>query len=537
MRSDRPNPLRIFQRPARGVPPPLAPRRGDALPGIPWSRSGALFLFAVVVLHLASGNGPAGVAGEGFERNEINVGSCEEANDGAGGGYWDSMARCGTCTDNPHCRFCLTTLRCEDDSEGGSDDQDGLLAAGGNASACHAWALDALECPALPDCNYTSCATCARAEGCVWCAALDRCLAESESEFEDCEGHVSMGGECPSPFGETTTVDGALVVRGDDQLGGGALRVSGPCRDSGCRDGGEYSLVLDGGKFDVRSGGRVALAAADTSSPNVPASDVVVQAGAGRSPVGGGGGDIFAFAGDSAAELAAGGNAGKGGSVHLAGGQASGVGSVGGAISMEGGGSASVGGDISILSGSGEVTSGKVVLASNEGRNGAASGDVFVGSGATGGANAPSGAVRMATGATAEAAAGTLQLAGGDSELGQGGDVEILGGQSTGAGTGGRILLESGEGNSVHIQTTASRFSDSGDVAIRTGSSAGGNGGDISLATGPSAEGTPGAIRLASGGTSGAADAAGGAVAIAAGDASDDGGTGGSLSLSAGAGD
>lgn len=355
----------------------------------------------------------------------------------------DSMARCGVCTDTPHCRFCLTTLRCEDDSDDGDDalPAPALLAAGGNASACHAWALDALECPALIDCGHTSCATCSRHEGCVWCGALDRCLAASDSALAPCEGQVAVGGECPLPFAETTTVDGTLVVRGDDHRGGGALRVAGPCNANGCRDDGAHSLVLDGGKFDVRSGGRVALAAADTSSPNVPASDVVVQAGAGRSLVGGSGGDLFAFAGDSAADLASGGNAGKGGGVYLAGGQATGVGSVGGSVSMEGGESASVGGGVSILSGSGEITSGKVVIASNEGRNGAASGDVVVGSGSTGGANAPSGAVRIATGATVGAAAGTLQLAGGDSELGQGGDVEILGGQSTGAGTGGRILL------------------------------------------------------------------------------------------------
>ena len=47
----------------------------------------------------------------------------------------------------------------------------------------------------------------------------------------------------------------------------------------------------------------------------------------------------------------------------------------------------------------------------------------------------------ISTGATTESAAGTLQLAGGTSEQGQGGDVDILGGQSNVAGTGGRVLI------------------------------------------------------------------------------------------------
>lgn len=50
-------------------------------------------------------------------------------------------------------------------------------------------------------------------------------------------------------------------------------------------------------------------------------------------------------------------------------------------------------------------------------------------------------AVVISTGATADSAAGTLQLQGGTSQQGQGGDVDLLGGQSTAAGTGGRILL------------------------------------------------------------------------------------------------
>lgn len=57
---------------------------------------------------------------------------------------------------------------------------------------------------------------------------------------------------------------------------------------------------MDGGRFDVVSGGSVAISAADANSPNVPASEILLQSGSGTNIVGGSGGDFYAFAGDAA---------------------------------------------------------------------------------------------------------------------------------------------------------------------------------------------------------------------------------------------
>lgn len=49
--------------------------------------------------------------------------------------------------------------------------------------------------------------------------------------------------------------------------------------------------------------------------------------------------------------------------------------------------------------------------------------------------------VVISTGTTTDSAAGALTLTGGTSAQGMGGDIDILGGQSTAAGTGGRVLI------------------------------------------------------------------------------------------------
>lgn len=90
-----------------------------------------------------------------------------------------------------------------------------------------------------------------------------------------------------------TLVDGNLVVSGDVDLGGGALHVSDSSK-------GSHSLILDGGRFDVKSSGYVAISAANTDSPNVSASEILLQSGTSTSSAGGSGGDFFAFAGDGA---------------------------------------------------------------------------------------------------------------------------------------------------------------------------------------------------------------------------------------------
>ena len=169
-------------------------------------------------------------------------------------------------------------------------------------AACHEWVLAPAACPPLLECDqHTSCATCARSQACAWCGALERCHHRSETPFVACEGQVLLPEACPYPYTETTRVEGHLAVTGDRSRGGGTLAVTGPCdRGEGCRPGGRHALVLDGGAFDVASGGRISLAAADSNNSNAPGSEIVLQAGAGTNVVGGQGGDVFAFAGDAA---------------------------------------------------------------------------------------------------------------------------------------------------------------------------------------------------------------------------------------------
>ena len=95
-------------------------------------------------------------------------------------------------------------------------------------------------------------------------------------------------------------MEGNLVLQGDAELGGGVMHVSGPCNKDDCNSNGFHSLILDGGRFDVMSGGSVAISAADTSSPNVLAFEILLQSGSGTNTVGGSGGDFFAFAGNAA---------------------------------------------------------------------------------------------------------------------------------------------------------------------------------------------------------------------------------------------
>ena len=117
---------------------------------------------------------------------------------------------------------------------------------------------------------------------------------DSDTIINHCRGIVRPGGTCPFPFTSLTQVDGNLVVRGDADLGGGSLHVSGPCNSKDdCNSEGFHSLILDGGRFDVKSVGYVAISAANTYSPNVPASEILLQSGSGTNTVGGSGGDLL----------------------------------------------------------------------------------------------------------------------------------------------------------------------------------------------------------------------------------------------------
>ena len=55
---------------------------------------------------------------------------------------------------------------------------------------------------------------------------------------------------------------------------------------------------MDGGTFDVHSGGRVSLTAANSHNNNVQAPELSLSAGDGTSPTGGSGGDVLISAGD-----------------------------------------------------------------------------------------------------------------------------------------------------------------------------------------------------------------------------------------------
>lgn len=65
-----------------------------------------------------------------------------------------------------------------------------------------------------------------------------------------------------------------------------------------CNADGFHSLLLDGGTFNVQSGGPVSIAAANSNNRNVQAPELFLRSGDGTSPVGGSGGDILVIAGD-----------------------------------------------------------------------------------------------------------------------------------------------------------------------------------------------------------------------------------------------
>lgn len=124
-------------------------------------------------------------------------------------------------------------------------------------------------------------------------------MLHADTNFVSCEGKV-VNPPCPSPFTENTLVEGNLVVEGDIDRLGGNIHVSGPCNKEDCRSSGFHSLILDGGSFDVQSGGSVSIAAADTNNPNSHGSEVFLRSGDGTNTVGGAGGDMMLFAGDGA---------------------------------------------------------------------------------------------------------------------------------------------------------------------------------------------------------------------------------------------
>ena len=146
---------------------------------------------------------------------------------------------------------------------------------------------------------HTACGTCAGADGCAWCGSTGVCVAESDAyaTLSQCRG-VVFSPPCPPSFVDTTTIEGNLIVIGDDALGGGNVHVEGPCNDDGCHENGRHSLTFDGEAYRVRSAGKVAIEAADSDGGNGEGSEIFLRAGDGTNPVGGSGGDVLIFAGD-----------------------------------------------------------------------------------------------------------------------------------------------------------------------------------------------------------------------------------------------
>ena len=128
-----------------------------------------------------------------------------------------AAARCGPCIETPGCAFCESTLTCVN--------ADAL-----DESECAKWTTKANTCPVLPECKMNkACSTCVAYGGCSWCQSLNKCMSSGETSFVQCKGKVSLGGFCPNPFTETTTVEGNLIVEGEVDRMGGSIHVHGPC--------------------------------------------------------------------------------------------------------------------------------------------------------------------------------------------------------------------------------------------------------------------------------------------------------------------
>ncbi|KAL3800951.1 hypothetical protein ACHAWO_011761 [Cyclotella atomus] len=370
--------------------------------------------------------------GDGFMRNYVNIAKCEDSNGGSDS-YWDAASRCGTCVETPGCAFCSSNLTCVNVDESGSIDD-----------FCESWTTEPATCPELPQCAMNkACSTCVQYHGCSWCQSLNECMHVGETSFVHCQGKVDTGGLCPSPFTERTRVNGNLIVEGNKDTQGGSMHVLGPCNRDDCNDEGFHSLLLDGGIFEVHSGGPVSISAADTSINNIQAPGLILSAGDGTSNTGGQGGDITITAGDGSGAVAFGGLPGAGGSVFISGGESKGegTGSKGGSIHIAAGLSPMHGGDLTLVSGSGGADSGEVLISSSAASSDATSGNVRLASGSADAARASSGTLVIASGNSYDTTPGIVQLLGGNSKLGQGGDVNVFAGDGNSSGAGGALSL------------------------------------------------------------------------------------------------
>ena len=259
------------------------------------------------------------------------------------------------------------------------------------------------------------------------------------------------------------------------------------------------------------------VSANDSAAANGVGSELILSGGDGTNPVGGSGGDAFLLAGSGRGVLRAGGYAGEGGSVYVAGGHSYGGGRVGGSVHLAGGGSFadhSIGGAITLTSGVGRNGTGEVAIASADAPASAAasggSGDISIRSGTASSANSSSsssssdsGSIAMGTGDASHGQAGGIRLAvgssGGAGSAGSslvlsagdatavGGSVDIVSGYASGETGAVRLSTPDAEGITRSTATGPSNLgASSGNIVLKTGSASKGSAGQIAMETGPS---------------------------------------------------
>ena len=333
----------------------------------------------------------------------------------------------------------------------------------------------------------------------MWCGSLDRCMDDFDNNFVHCQGKVRPGETCPYPFTSVTHVEGDLVVRGDADLGGGVLHVSGPCntKDS-CM-----------GSSDMEHpGGNVRVDAGEAQGLWQNGGSVEISAGTGSHQ-----------------------NSGRGGSVRISGGHAAGM------FTRDG---MNDGGDIQLVSGSASKGRSGSVLVQTGFSEATSSGEIVIAT-SNAGERGETGSLTLKTGISSEGASGDIKISSGEAHTGNplpwtpksgtggsihitvgtgddgdGGNIKILSGSTTATSsiknpfqpvnaTGGSIEYASGasyaaSSGEISISTADAGLSGvSGHLRLKTGEATSGAAGYIGLVTGNSTDGEGGAIELVAG--------------------------------------
>ena len=104
--------------------------------------------------------------------------------------YWQQVNQCTSCSTNPKCGFCLSTLKCVEGDDVGPLDN----------TPCPDWRFENFECPVQPTCEkYSTCGTCAGQSDCAWCASAGKCMTVSDVFTQSCRGTV-FDVPCPGKY-------------------------------------------------------------------------------------------------------------------------------------------------------------------------------------------------------------------------------------------------------------------------------------------------------------------------------------------------